>query len=205
MDLYEILGLDKKADKEDIKKSYRDKSKKTHPDIGGDAKEFQLIVTAYKILSDDKKRSRYDKGESVDNIEKHTDIALEMVKNLLIETISSLDVDRIDIVEEIRKKIVGHISKVDDAIKGNQRTIKKFESAIKRLKSKKNSKIFQELIATKIVSFELNIKLAESDKENLNKALDILDDLSYDFDFILNDVTLDDFVKGKSNNDNYYL
>lgn len=52
-DLYDVLGVSRQADGEDIKKAYRRKSQQTHPDKGGDTKEFQEVAKAYSILSID--------------------------------------------------------------------------------------------------------------------------------------------------------
>jgi len=57
---YEILGVDKGADKEELKKAYRELSKEHHPDRGGDAEKFKEINEAYSTLSDPEKRADYD-------------------------------------------------------------------------------------------------------------------------------------------------
>lgn len=58
---YEILGVDKKASKDEIKKAFRSLAHKYHPDKkGGDAEKFKEINEAYTILSDDQKRQQYD-------------------------------------------------------------------------------------------------------------------------------------------------
>ncbi|MCK5321248.1 molecular chaperone DnaJ [Candidatus Pacearchaeota archaeon] len=65
-DYYEILGVDKDADKDTIKKAYKKLALKYHPDrVSDDKKEkyeekFKEISEAYTILSDDKKRKQYD-------------------------------------------------------------------------------------------------------------------------------------------------
>ena len=58
---YEILGVDKKATMEEIKKAYRKKAIKMHPDKGGDQEEFQKLQQAYDVLFDKDKREIYDK------------------------------------------------------------------------------------------------------------------------------------------------
>lgn len=64
MTLYEVLGVSQYADKDHIKKAYRDLAKKYHPDAnGGDptvAEKFKEISNAYSILSDDQERIKYD-------------------------------------------------------------------------------------------------------------------------------------------------
>lgn len=57
---YEVLGVDKKATKEDIKKAFRKLAQKHHPDKGGDESTFKQITEAYSTLADDRKRREYD-------------------------------------------------------------------------------------------------------------------------------------------------
>lgn len=60
-DYYTILGVDKKATKDDIKKAFRKLAHKYHPDKkGGDEAKFKEASEAYAVLSDDKKRAEYD-------------------------------------------------------------------------------------------------------------------------------------------------
>jgi len=58
---YDILGVDKKASADDIKKSYRKKAIRAHPDKGGDPEQFKKLSEAYRVLSDDKLRKVYDR------------------------------------------------------------------------------------------------------------------------------------------------
>ncbi len=63
-DYYEVLGLEKGASEDDIKKAFRRGAKQYHPDINpGDKvaeEKFKEINEAYEILSDKDKRARYD-------------------------------------------------------------------------------------------------------------------------------------------------
>ena len=60
-DYYNVLGVDKKATQDDIKKAFRKLAHKYHPDKGGtDESKFKEITEAYSVLSDDKKRREYD-------------------------------------------------------------------------------------------------------------------------------------------------
>ncbi|MBU3668546.1 MAG: molecular chaperone DnaJ [Candidatus Taylorbacteria bacterium] len=60
-DYYKILGVDKNASKDDIKKAFRKLAHQHHPDKnGGDDKKFKEVNEAYTVLSDDQKRAQYD-------------------------------------------------------------------------------------------------------------------------------------------------
>lgn len=63
-DLYEVLGLQKGATEDEIKKAYRQLAKKYHPDLNPGDKDaeahFKEVGEAYAILSDPQKRARYD-------------------------------------------------------------------------------------------------------------------------------------------------
>lgn len=59
-DYYEILGLNKGASDDEIKKAFRRAAIEHHPDQGGDEAKFKELNEAYEILKDPSKRQRYD-------------------------------------------------------------------------------------------------------------------------------------------------
>jgi curved DNA-binding protein len=60
MDYYSILGVNRNATPEEIKKAYRKLAMAHHPDRGGDHNKFAEINAAYDTLSDPAKRQQYD-------------------------------------------------------------------------------------------------------------------------------------------------
>ncbi|MBK5238781.1 MAG: molecular chaperone DnaJ [Actinomycetales bacterium] len=64
-DHYDVLGVKRDADVDEIKKAYRKLARKLHPDVNPspDAQErFKLVTHAYDVLSDPSQRQQYDRG-----------------------------------------------------------------------------------------------------------------------------------------------
>jgi len=64
-DLYALLGVDREADADTIKKAYRKLARQLHPDVNPDPEtqdRFKEISHAYEVLSDPQKRRQYDLG-----------------------------------------------------------------------------------------------------------------------------------------------
>jgi molecular chaperone DnaJ len=70
-DFYEVLGVDRTASADDIKRAYRSLARKHHPDVADNKAEaehrFKEINEAYEVLSDPQKRAQYDRYGTVGN------------------------------------------------------------------------------------------------------------------------------------------
>ena len=65
MNYYDVLGVEKNADSESIKKAYKKLAKKYHPDLNPEdiessEEQFKKINESYHVLIDDKERKKYD-------------------------------------------------------------------------------------------------------------------------------------------------
>jgi molecular chaperone DnaJ len=59
-DYYDLLGVNKNASADEIKKAFRKAAVEHHPDRGGDEAKFKEVNEAYEVLKDADKRKRYD-------------------------------------------------------------------------------------------------------------------------------------------------
>lgn len=67
---YKILGVDKNASSEQIKKAYRNKSKQYHPDVNPHGADmFKDVVEAYDVLTDKNKKAKYDNPNPLSDFE----------------------------------------------------------------------------------------------------------------------------------------
>jgi len=69
-DYYEVLGVEREASPDDIKRAFRRLARETHPDANngdrGSEARFRLIAEAYEVLSDPPRRAAYDRGDRID-------------------------------------------------------------------------------------------------------------------------------------------
>lgn len=90
MDYYEILGINRSATDEEIRRAYKKMAMKYHPDKTGDgnSEKFKDISVAYETLSDKRKRQIYDIGGNVDIMD---DIDMKKAFNIFENVFASFN------------------------------------------------------------------------------------------------------------------
>lgn len=168
-DLYEVLGIDKEATGEQIKKAYRKASLKVHPDRVEEklkekaTKKFQVLSKVHYVLSDEERRKLYDDHGVIDSegtLETGTDwldywrllfpkVTVKDVDNFFDKYIGSKEEEK-DLIS-IYNKFEGDLDKISDSHMGydEERTVKDLERLIKAGKIEKFDNFVNEPAAKK--------------------------------------------------------
>jgi curved DNA-binding protein CbpA len=150
MDLYEILGVGKKASDLEIQKAYRKLARKYHPDVSTEQDceaKFKEAKGAYEVLSDPERRAHYDAtgGTSGDTIDPPRDILMMLMKDALIAT---LDMPSVNLVATVRlgmDQSQDNINKRIALLREALGHLKKRRSAVKR-KNKGHLNLFHVVV-----------------------------------------------------------
>lgn len=140
-DPYKVLGVDAEASAEEVKKAFRHKASHVHPDRQGDPEEFQLVVWAKDVLSDDKRRAFFDKnGIDPDEKDRKASI-LQNLAGVLIDVIDECEdeslLDTRDLHQVVLLKIQGGIENFLHQKEEIERKIRKRKKVMKRYKARR--------------------------------------------------------------------
>lgn len=176
-DYYEILGLDKAATKDDIKKAYRSLAKEHHPDVnGGDhSEEFTEIQSAYDVLSDPEDRAMFDEyGFS----RKDGDLAKmqNMVTNIINECLRD-GLEPEHLTDEIDGVITDDIDRFKEELEALQKAIDDLNKQKTAIKTKDGIKydIVGDSIMSLMKHIEQEILVRNQDISTREKLLSLMD------------------------------
>lgn len=185
-DHYETLGVGRGATPEELKRAYRKRAQKAHPDKGGKPEEFTAIQRAWDVLGDEKKRARYDRGEDPkagheDSIEER---AQKEIANLIITAVQSCpDLDHMNVVADVTSSVQRKIGNMHQEIKQAESSIKRCENARKRLRRKKpGPNLVASMIDAQIGAIRRGIAAKRNDIELCELVVKLLADYEYSVD-----------------------
>jgi curved DNA-binding protein CbpA len=189
-DLYQTLGVARDAKADEIRRAYRRAAKKAHPDGGGSVESFALVRTAVEVLSDDARRSEYDRtGEFGDKpVDNRESLAMTVAMNAVDAVLGQImkrggDPAHYDVVADAKKHLRTCMAEIEQKIANTHAEAKAIQRLAKRFKAKKGK--------TNRIGATLDARAAETDrnaakgaaeKENVEGALRILDDHTFDFE-----------------------
>lgn len=192
--LYEILGVERDATPEQIKKAYRTLCKTHHPDVGGDPEEFRKVQEAYDCLMDEDKRKRYDEfgfipgGEA----EKHALIVINTLCRVFDEMSQSLtpeELEKFDLIGIMKDAILEKTTKqyeCIDLINKDIQSINKLKSVLEgRLKTrtqKSTPNFFIKTLEKRISNAEIHLKDAEYQLKLSKDMYEMVGEYDFTFD-----------------------
>lgn len=131
--LYEILGVAVDATDAQIKRAFRKRVKKAHPDVGGDPDKFRAISHAYEVLSDPVRRQRYNEtGQGGDPKVADAVQKAAMILSSLIMELMNGNPQGCDVVKGARMMLNERISQ----IRSRQETNRRGAETVRRVAAK---------------------------------------------------------------------
>lgn len=180
LDFYKVLGLEKTATKEDIKKAYYKLSQKHHPDKGGKEEEFHKIALAYEVLSDEDKRGKYDRGEPVFETHDPEAFIRNRALSLFEQQVNNpnFDYKHKNVFEIVGLQIKQLIDNAPNAEKNARNMIRVLSGVRDRIEGD-NTEIYLNSLNTKIKMYENMIKGIPQEIENMEKIRDYIKKTKY--------------------------
>lgn len=183
--LYDVLGVDKDANNEEIRDAYHKKAKEHHPDKGGDAMIFASVSFAYKVLSDPASRKEYDEFGSTSEASEKEKAALEHVKQIVQQLISAVinmngygsrETALATATKKVLKEQIRDTKKMIEEAKRVIRSLEQILHKTNRKKQKSKPNIFDGIANGMIEDRKNFISKASAQLEMLECAVSIVDE-----------------------------
>jgi curved DNA-binding protein CbpA len=190
-DLYGELGIDPSATAAEVKRAYRKKIAKAHPDREGGKNDTAVALNeAWRVLGDEAKRKAYDETGATDSADQREGkLRSELIGNFCELVQSHQDVDHTDIVKELRIAINKLIQQHRQEIPKVRQKIAKLEKVRRRITRKKGPNLLADSLASVVKEHERVI--AKIEQAILDKELQhaMLDGYAYQVDLITPELT----------------
>lgn len=134
MTLYQILGVEKDASADEIKRAYRKLAKEHHPDAtNGNDDQIKAINQAYEVLSDDERRARYDATGEYLNPKDMRMIILREIGDGILGFLGQ-GVSENQVLSCVRSKIEHNRSNINNEIKSTKRAVEKLNRLSEKIR-----------------------------------------------------------------------
>lgn len=186
--LYKILGVEEDATQEEIKKAYRSRAMKVHPDTNPDNPEeaaecMAELSDAYEILSDPDRRAEYDERGVVEgSLHSMYDVANDILTQCFADLLQTHGPDgllRINVVKCVRGKFKNGLDEQHTSLKKAKLDVKKLRVVRGRICHPEEENAFSRVIDTSLHAIEKYMEQTDGGIRALNLALELLD--QYEF------------------------
>ena len=189
---YDTLGVAVDATKAEIKKAFKRKASKAHPDRdGGDKETFQALQRAYAVLSDDRSRQKYDTDgeEGGEHVLTPRESAYQNLAMLFTGIINeNMDcIETIDIIASIEANVKKNRMGPKAVIKKMEKRLAKINKATAKLKRKQKKHkdgpdLFEHVLGMQQQDAQRHIAAANEQMEMMDIMLEVAHEYEYDFD-----------------------
>lgn len=187
-DLYDALGVPRDATTGEIKKAFREKSKRLHPDAdrGSNGEEFRRMSSAYAVLVNPEKRERYDRTGSPDGADNTTAQALSIIQGIVAKVLDELDDRPVinDIVANMREHLRDRIAEQKNGIAALRKKAARTEKFAKRFKVKskanRGDNLLRSIVEGKASEMRRAVANGEAAVATFSLALKIIEDSDFD-------------------------
>lgn len=169
MSLYDKLGVDKDAPPAAIKRAYRKRAAKLHPDVApGKEKEFRALVLARDVLLDEKARAEYDTTGELPKPKPGLAPAIILIRQIAVACAAG----------DPKQNLLGAIrEQLKDHIFGLRKAVEKCNTTIAEIEKRWHD---DEMKIQVIAEFEANKAMAAQQREVAESALELLKNSKYD-------------------------
>jgi len=184
IDLYQLLGIKRGATRDEVRKAYRRKAKSSHPDSGGSVEQFSALATAHEVLSDEKRRKKYDTTGEIepsrpDNFDGSAIEVIAQKLGLIIH--AEQDVTMLDIGAVIEQSIRDDIVLRKSNIANQKRAIARAAKLRARVKRKGGGadNALARVLEWHERSTQDHVRKNEEAVHSMERALEILENYSF--------------------------
>lgn len=175
MSHYETLNVPKGADKDTIKKAFRSKAKKAHPDKGGSTDEMSKLNFAYAVLSDASRKAQYDEtGDDKQAPSEH-----EASHGVLVQFFGqALESGQPDPVEFARANLNAHLQQMAQVKSATSAKLTQIKAKRDSVSVSSGVNLFQNLVDQQISQGEAQVRQIAQQEINFRSALELLNNYS---------------------------
>jgi curved DNA-binding protein CbpA len=178
---YEILGVDRDASIDDIKRAYRQNAMKMHPDHGGSEEDMKRLTEARDILVDPARRKRFDKTGETESESKAQNEVESTIAPMLADAFANDNSDPIKSIcrqlDARRQDFKDHANRHRDGRDKLKKQIERFEKSNERSSNAEAKSFILENLESGLIALEQSIASLDYQSELMTRCLSYLNDL----------------------------
>jgi curved DNA-binding protein CbpA len=179
---YEVLGVDQAASPEVVRRAYRKRAKKAHPDGGGTAKAFDELRRSMIVLSDPARKEKYDRTGEVDSesVDNTLGQAISRIVDVVIRAATKMaNVGQVDLIKETRTYFLQEKVNFEDESKRIAKAAQAVRKVAERLGGKGRSELVKRAVEQHAQQMMEPVSRINEQIEVCKIALTILDECTF--------------------------